>query len=91
MPSFAEDGGVDALKPYGTYSIYALLGPAGMPPAVTKTLNDAVGKISLLPDVVQKLELANLRAATLTPSELKQYIEQEVAKWKEVGKKLKLE
>ena len=91
VPSFAEDGGVDALKSYGTYSIYALLGPAGMPPAVTKALNDAIGKVSLLPDVVEKLELANLRAATLTPAELKQYIEQEVAKWKEVGKKLKLE
>jgi tripartite-type tricarboxylate transporter receptor subunit TctC len=41
--------------------------------------------------VVQRLETANLRAATSTPAELKQYIEVEVAKWKEVGKKLKLD
>jgi tripartite-type tricarboxylate transporter receptor subunit TctC len=90
-PSLAEDGGVDALKPYGTYAIYALLGPAGMPPAVTTALNQALGKIAVMPDVIQKLEAANLRAATSTPGELKQYIEREVAKWKEVGKKLKLE
>ncbi len=91
VPTIAEDGGVDALKPYGTYAIYALLGPAGMPPAVTKALNDALGKVSSMPDVVQRLETANLRAATSSSAELRQYIEQEVAKWKEVGKKLKLE
>jgi tripartite-type tricarboxylate transporter receptor subunit TctC len=91
VPSIAEDGGVEALKPYGTYAIYALLGPAGMPPPVTKALNEALGKISVIPEVVQRLEAANLRAATSSSAELKQYIEQEVAKWKEVGKKLKLD
>jgi tripartite-type tricarboxylate transporter receptor subunit TctC len=91
VPSMAEDTGVDALKPYGTYSIYALFGPAGMPPATTKALNDALRKISVMPDVVQKLETANLRASASSPEELKQYVEREVAKWKEVGKKLKLE
>ena len=91
VPSLAEDGGIDALKGYGTYSIYALLGPAGMPPAVTRALNESLAKIALMPDVVQRLEAANLRAASSSSAELRQYIEQEVAKWKEVGKKLKLE
>lgn len=91
VPSVAEDGGVEALKPYGTYAIYALLGPAGMSPPVVKALNDALQKVSAMPDVIQRLDAANLRAATSTPNELKQYIEREVAKWKEVGKKLKLD
>lgn len=91
VPSLAESGGVDALRGYGTYSIYALLGPAGMPPAVTRALNEAVAKVAAMPDVVQKLEAANLRAATATPAELRRYIEQEVAKWREVGKNLKLD
>lgn len=91
VPSLAEDGGVDALKGYGVYAIYALLGPAGMPPALTQTLNDAIVKISRMPDVIQKLEGANVRASSSSPAELKQYIEKEVSKWKEVGKKIKID
>lgn len=91
VPSLAEDGGIPALKSYGTYSIYALLGPAGMPPATTSTLSEALKKISQMPDVVQKLEAANLTAAWASPTELRSYIEGEVAKWKEVGKKVKVE
>jgi tripartite-type tricarboxylate transporter receptor subunit TctC len=91
VPSVAENGGVEALKGYGVYGIYALLGPAGMPPAVVKALNDAVAKVSTMPDVVQRLEAADLRAATATPAELTQYVDKEIARWREVGKTLKLE
>ena len=91
VPSVAEDGGVEALRNYGVYSIYALLGPAGMPPAVTQALTEALGKISRMPDVAQKLEAGNVRAAYSTPAELKQYLEKEIAKWKEVGKKVKID
>ena len=91
VPSVAEEGGVEALKGYGVYSIYALLGPAGMPPAVTQALSDALGKISRMPDVIQKLEAGNVRASYSPPAELKQYLEKEVAKWKEVGKRVKIE
>jgi tripartite-type tricarboxylate transporter receptor subunit TctC len=91
VPSLAEDGGVDALKSYGTYAIYALLAPAGTPPAVTNALSEALKKISAMPDVIQKLETANVRASWSSPSDLKQYLEKEVAKWKEVGKKVKVD
>jgi tripartite-type tricarboxylate transporter receptor subunit TctC len=91
VPTLSEDSVVDGLKNYGTYSIYALLGPAGMPQAVTMKLNEELAKISAMPDVMQRLEAANLHAATSSPAELKQYIEREVAKWKVVGKKLKLD
>lgn len=91
VPSLAEDDGVPAMKGYGVYAIYALLGPAGMPPATTKALSDAIMKISLMPDVSQKLEAANVRASASSPDELKQYLEREIARWKEVGKKVKID
>ncbi len=91
VPTLAEDGGVEALKGYGVYAIYALLGPAGMPQPVTQSLNDALAKIARMPDVIQKLEAGNVRASYSTPAELKQYLEKEVAKWKEVGKKVRIE
>jgi tripartite-type tricarboxylate transporter receptor subunit TctC len=91
VPSLAEDGGVDPLKNYGTYAIYALLAPAGTPPSVLNALSDALKKVSAMPDVVQRLEAANVRASWSSPPELRQYLEREVAKWKEVGKKVKVE
>lgn len=91
VASFAEDGGVEALKSYGTFAIYALLAPAGTPPAIVQALNDALGKISRMPEVIQRLEGANVRASHSSPKELKEYLQKEIAKWKEVGKKVKVD
>ena len=91
VPSLAEAGGIEALKGYGGYAIYALLGPSGMPPATTQLLSDAIVKISRMPDVAQKLEAANVRPSALTPKELTAYLDKEIGKWKEVGKKVKID
>jgi tripartite-type tricarboxylate transporter receptor subunit TctC len=62
-----------------------------MPPATTQLLSDAIVKISRMPDVAQKLEGANVRPSALTPKELTAYLDKEIGKWKEVGKKVKVE
>lgn len=86
VPTMGE--GVDALKSSGVYSIYGLMGPANMPPAVTQTLNDAIKKVSQMPDVVQRLEGIHVKATTSTPVELRQYLETEGNKWRALGKTL---
>ena len=86
VPTMGES--VDALKYSGVYSIYALLGPAGIPASVTQALSDALNKVARMPEVQQTLERGNVRATTSTPVELRQYLETEGAKWKELGKKL---
>jgi tripartite-type tricarboxylate transporter receptor subunit TctC len=91
VPTLAEEDVTDALKNYGVYAIYGLLGPAGMSSSVTRTLNDALERISRMPDVVQQLEHANVRASYSTPEQLRQFIEKDVAKWRDVGKKIKIE
>lgn len=91
VPLLMEENVVDPLKNYGVYSIYAVLGPAGMPPSLTRALNDELVKISRMPDVIQQLERGNVRASSSTPEELKQFMEKDVAKWREVGKKIKLD
>lgn len=88
VPSLAEDGIEDSLKTYGMYSIFPVLGPPGMPPEVTRVLNEAFTKISRMPEVVHRLEGAQLRAASATPEELTRYITREVTRWSELGKKL---
>ena len=80
VPTMGES--VDALKYSGVYSIYALLGPAGIPASVTQALSDALNKVARMPEVQQTLERGNVRATTSTPVELRQYLETEGAKWK---------
>ncbi len=91
VPSFAEEGGVESLRNYGTFAIYALLAPAGTPPDIVRTLNEALNKISQMPDVIQKLDGSSIKASYSTPDELKKYLVSEIAKWKEVGKKVKVD
>lgn len=91
VPSVAEDGVVEPLKNYGVYGFYALMGPAGMQPAIVKTLNEAVAKVAAMPDVVQRLEASSLSVATATPAEFMQYVDKETAKWREAGKNIKLD
>ena len=88
VPTMGES--VEALKSSGVYSIYALLGPAGMPPAVTQTLSDALNKVAQMPEVVQRLEAIHVKATTSTPAELRQYLEKEGTKWRELGKTLQI-
>lgn len=87
VPTVAETEG---LKSVGVFSIFGLLGPAGMPPAVTQKLSDAFNQVARMPEVVQRLDGLSTRATTSTPAELRQYIESEHGKWQELGKKLKI-
>ncbi|WP_345540740.1 Bug family tripartite tricarboxylate transporter substrate binding protein [Variovorax defluvii] len=91
VPALNEENVADALKNYGVYAIYAVLGPAGMPAAVTRKLNEEFTRISRMPDVVAQLENGNVRASSSTPDDLRQFIEKDVAKWREVGKRIKLD
>ena len=74
----------------GVYSIYALLGPAGMPASVVKTLNDALNKVAQMPEVSQRLDGIYVKATTSAPNEVRQYLETEGNKWRELGKTLNI-
>ncbi|WP_137894483.1 tripartite tricarboxylate transporter substrate binding protein [Ramlibacter sp. 2FC] len=84
------EAGVESLKSMGVYSIYGLLGPAGMPPAAAQTLNDAFNKAAKMPDLVQRLDGLNIKATTSTSAELRQYLESEISKWRDLGKTLNI-
>lgn len=90
VPSLAESGvkGLSALEPH---TFVAFVGPAGMAPADVATLNDAVNKISSMPDVAARVR-DNLYSdpQTSSPSSFREFIEKEIAKWKELGKTVTL-
>lgn len=55
VPTIAE-AGIEPLRTMGVYSIYALLGPAGIPPSITLALNDGLNKVARMPATKQRLD-----------------------------------
>lgn len=85
-----DEGSIAELKNMSVYAFYAIMGPAGMAPDTTKLLNEALNKVSSMPDVRQKAEATFFRATTGTPADLRERIEKETRTWSEVARKIKL-
>ena len=90
VPTIGEVG-IEPLRTMGVYSIYALLGPAGMPPAVTQNLNDALLKVSRMPDVAQRFDAIFVKPTVSSPAELRQYLEAEHSRWRTLASKLNVQ
>lgn len=90
VPSVAESG-VPELRGMGSYTFFGLVGPAGMPPAVVQRLSDTINRIAVMPDVSQRMRENFLwEPKTSTPASFRQHMETELAKWRELGKSLKV-
>jgi tripartite-type tricarboxylate transporter receptor subunit TctC len=46
--------------------------------------------VAQMPDVAQRLDLIHVKATTSTSAELRQYLEAEGEKWRELGKELNI-
>jgi tripartite-type tricarboxylate transporter receptor subunit TctC len=69
----------------------ALVGPAGLPPAVVARLNDAINKVSAMPDFAARLrDEYGSTAATSTPDGFREHIRKDIERWKAIGKTVKL-
>ena len=82
VPTFKEAGyeGLDALTWYG------IVGPAKLPPAITRKLNDEINKILAMPDLRDKLSSEALETMPMTPAQFGKYIEAEIAHWTQVAR-----
>ena len=82
LPTIAEWG----LPGYETYTWNALFAPAGTPPDVITTLNEAA--VAAVQDPGVKAKLATMGASVVgsTPEELGQHVAAEMAKWAPVVK-----
>jgi tripartite-type tricarboxylate transporter receptor subunit TctC len=90
VPTIGE-AGIEPLKTMGVYSIYALLGPSGMPPATTQAFNDALRKVAVMPDVTQRFDAIFVKPNISSPAELRAYLESEHAKWRALAGKLNIQ
>lgn len=91
VPSLAESDfpGIEGVDPY---SFYGLVGPVGLPPAIVTALNDAINRVSRMPDVVTFMQdKLYSQPATGSPAAFRAYIENDLAKWRSLAKVIKLQ
>ena len=90
VPSLRESDfkGIAGIDPY-TY--YGLLGPPGLPRPIISKLNEAVNKVSAMPEVIARMqEQLYFEPEAGPPERLRKYIQDDLGKWNAFGKLVKL-
>lgn len=87
VPTMAEAG----MKDFEVSTWFGILGPAGLPAAVTAKLNGAIAEVLAMSDVRANLKKQGAEPLISTPEQFGAYVRQEVAKWVKVVKQAGIE
>ena len=89
VPSMSEAG----LTGFDVVNYFALMAPAGTPPAIVNNLNAAINKVVALPEVLARFKTDAVEAAPGSPALLGQFIEADYRAWRNVvnAQNLKIE
>ena len=82
VPSMSEAG----LAGFDVVNYFALMAPAGTPPAIVSSLNAAINKVVALPEVLARFKTDAVEAAPGSPALLGQFIEADYRAWRNVVK-----
>lgn len=89
VPTFEELG----YKGFTGVQWYAIVGPAKMPPEVTRRLNEEINKALATPELRQRLSGEALDPMPMTPEQFGKFMEDDIAKWAKLAQErhIKLE
>ncbi|MES2958719.1 MAG: tripartite tricarboxylate transporter substrate binding protein [Pseudomonadota bacterium] len=82
LPTLDESGykGFDAQQWYG------VVGPAGMPAAVVKQLNDTLASVLAAPDLREKLSIEAVEPNPMGPEKFAEFMRADIARWTQLAK-----
>jgi len=80
VPTFAESG----YPEFALQNWYAILAPAGTPPAVVARLSREIGQIMREPAVVERVVAAGLDPVTGTPAELEALVRRDTERYRRI-------
>ena len=83
IPTLQESG----VANYDVVSWNALFAPAGTPPEIIKTLNQALQEILAEPEVKKRLLELGIEARASTPEEISARLKSDIDKWQKVIEK----
>ncbi len=87
VPTMIEAGfkGFDALQWYG------VVGPAGLPAPVLKTLNDTLNSVLAAPDLRDKLAAEAVDPTPMSPEAFGRFIREDIARWTALARERKID
>jgi len=87
VPTMVEAGfkGFDALQWYG------VVGPAGLPAAVLKTLNETLNAVLTGADLRDRLSAEAVEPQPMTPEAFAQFIREDIARWTRLARERKID
>ena len=86
VPTMEEAG----LKGFDAQQWYGVVGPAGMPAAVVKQINDAMAVVLAQPDFRDKLSAEAVELMPMSPSQFGDYMKNDLACWTELARARKI-
>jgi tripartite-type tricarboxylate transporter receptor subunit TctC len=86
VPTFEESGlpGFDGVQWYG------IVGPAGLPPAVTARLNREIGRALAQPALQARLAAEAIEPMPMTPAQFGAFIRSEIGHWTKVARERRI-
>lgn len=91
VPNLREIG-VPEIEGMDPFTFFGLVGPAGMAPDLVRLINTAHNDAMRDPKLIQTLrDSLSSEAITESPEEFRQFVAQELEKWGQIGKGLKLD
>jgi tripartite-type tricarboxylate transporter receptor subunit TctC len=81
VPTLDEIGfkGFDAMQWYG------VMGPANMPAAIVKTLNETLNQVLRMPDMREKMSIEAVEPMPMSPQEFGQFVVTDIARWRKLA------
>jgi tripartite-type tricarboxylate transporter receptor subunit TctC len=87
VPTFEESGykGFDGVQWYG------IVGPANLPPAIVKRLNEEINRLLATPELRERLSGEALEPMPMSPEQFAQYMRDDIARWTRLAKERHIE
>jgi tripartite-type tricarboxylate transporter receptor subunit TctC len=82
LPTLDESG----FKGFDAQQWYGVVGPAGLPAPVVKTLADSLGGVLRAPDMRDKLAVEAIEPTVMAPEAFGAFIRADIARWTELAK-----
>jgi len=82
VPTLDESG----FKGFDAQQWYGVVGPAGMPAAIVKTLNDSLATVLRAPDLREKLSVEAVEPQVMSPEKFAEFIRADIARWTKLAK-----
>jgi tripartite-type tricarboxylate transporter receptor subunit TctC len=82
LPTLDESG----FKGFDAQQWYGVVGPAGMPAAIVKQLNDTLATVLKSPELREKLSVEAIEPMVMSPEQFAAFIKTDIDRWTKIAK-----